>query len=47
VKDSQADIGKAARLLGYKPIVTFEQGLKNTVEWYRTTVEAAPAARRV
>src|SRR6187549_1947538 len=47
VKDSQADINKAARLLGYKPLVTFEQGLKNTVEWYRTTVEAAPAARRV
>jgi len=47
VRDSQADIGKAARLLGYKPLVTFEQGLKNTVEWYRTTVEAAPAARRV
>src|SRR5690349_11669865 len=47
VKDSQADISKAARLLGYKPIVTFEQGLKNTVEWYRTVMEAAPAARRV
>jgi nucleoside-diphosphate-sugar epimerase len=47
VKDSQADIGKAARLLGYKPIVTFDQGLKNTVEWYRTTMEAAPASRRV
>ncbi len=47
VRDSQADIGKAARLLGYKPLVTFEQGLENTVEWYRTTVEAAPAARRV
>ena len=47
VRDSQADIGKAARLLGYKPLVTFEQGLKNTVEWYRTTVEPASSARRV
>ena len=47
VRDSQADISKAARLLGYKPLVTFEQGLKNTVEWYRTTMEAAPASRRV
>jgi len=45
VRDSQADIGKAARLLGYKPLVTFEQGLKNTVEWYRTTVEPASTAR--
>jgi nucleoside-diphosphate-sugar epimerase len=40
VRDSQADISKAARLLGYTPIVTFEQGLKNTVEWYRATSEA-------
>jgi len=47
VRDSQADINKAARLLGYKPLVTFEQGLKNTVDWYRTTVEPASAARRV
>jgi nucleoside-diphosphate-sugar epimerase len=47
VRDSQADISKAARLLGYKPFVTFEQGLKNTVEWYRATVEAASASRRV
>ena len=37
VKDSQADIGKAQRLLGYQPIVSFEDGLKRTVEWYRTS----------
>jgi UDP-glucose 4-epimerase len=37
VKDSQADIGKAQRLLGYTPIVSFEEGLKNTIEWYRST----------
>jgi len=35
VKDSQADIGKAQRLLGYQPIVSFEEGLRNTVNWYR------------
>jgi nucleoside-diphosphate-sugar epimerase len=35
VRDSQADIGKARRLLGYEPHVTFEEGLKRTVEWYR------------
>jgi UDP-glucose 4-epimerase len=37
VRDSQADIGKARRLLDYEPIVGFEQGLEKTVEWFRTT----------
>ena len=37
VKDSQADISKAERLLGYRPIVDLEQGLKKTVDWYRTS----------
>ena len=37
VKDSQADISKARRLLSYVPTVPFEQGLRNTVEWYRST----------
>ena len=41
VKDSQADISKARRVLGYTPIVPFEQGLRNTVEWYRST-QAVP-----
>jgi nucleoside-diphosphate-sugar epimerase len=36
VRDSQADIRKAADLLGYKPTVSFEEGLKRTIEWYRT-----------
>jgi nucleoside-diphosphate-sugar epimerase len=38
VKDSQADISKAKRILGYQPIVSFEEGLKRTVEWYRSSV---------
>ena len=45
VRDSQADISKAARLLGYTPLVTFEQGLRNTVEWYRASTESAAAGR--
>jgi nucleoside-diphosphate-sugar epimerase len=33
VRDSQADIAKAARLLGYVPVVPFEEGLRRTIEW--------------
>lgn len=35
VKHSHADIAKARRLLGFSPVVTFEEGLARTVEWYR------------
>ena len=41
VKDSQADISKAHRLLGYQPAVTFEDGLKRTIEWYRAAIAAS------
>jgi UDP-N-acetylglucosamine 4-epimerase len=34
VRHSQADIGKAARLLGYKPTHSVEQGLEEVVGWY-------------
>ncbi len=44
VKDSQADISKAERILGYQPIVSFEEGLRRTVEWYRTTTPAGASA---
>ena len=43
VRDSQADIGKAKDLLGYEPTVSFEEGLRRTIEWYRTAT--APTAR--
>ena len=39
VKDSQADITKAERILGYKPTVSFEEGLEKTLEWYRTSIK--------
>ena len=35
VKHSLADISAAAEALGYEPKVSFEEGLKRTVEWYR------------
>src|SRR5947207_6693742 len=37
VKDSQAEISKARRILGYQPIVSFEDGLQRTVAWYRAS----------
>lgn len=36
VRDSQADISKAAKLLGYKPSVSLEEGLRETVKWFTT-----------
>jgi UDP-glucose 4-epimerase len=36
VRAAQADIHLAADLLGYKPIVDFREGLRRTVDWYRT-----------
>ncbi len=35
VKDSQADISAAGRLIGYTVKVPFEEGLRRTVAWYR------------
>jgi nucleoside-diphosphate-sugar epimerase len=40
VRDSQADIGKAQKILGYSPVVSFEEGLRRTVDWYRTSASA-------
>jgi UDP-glucose 4-epimerase len=36
VRDSQADITRARDILGYEPVVSFEEGLRRTLEWYRT-----------
>lgn len=37
VRDSQADIQKAGRLLGYEPTVSFDEGVRKTLEWYRAS----------
>jgi len=39
VRDSQADISAAREALGYVPIVSFEEGLKRTVDWYKLEAE--------
>jgi UDP-glucose 4-epimerase len=36
IRDSLADIRLAEELLGYAPIVDFREGLRRTVEWYRS-----------
>jgi len=36
VRDSQADIAKAETLLGYRPAVMLEEGLRQTVAWFET-----------
>ena len=38
---SQADISLARECLGYSPTIHFEEGLKRTVEWYRTNAATA------
>jgi UDP-glucose 4-epimerase len=36
VRDSLADISQAKQVLGYKPVVGFDEGLRRSIEYYRT-----------
>ena len=38
VKHSLADITKARKLIGFKPVVSFKDGLKKAIEWYRVNL---------
>jgi nucleoside-diphosphate-sugar epimerase len=38
VRDSQADITKAERILGYRPIVPLDEGLRRTLAWFQKPV---------
>ncbi|MGI8989506.1 MAG: SDR family oxidoreductase [Bryobacteraceae bacterium] len=38
VRDSQADIARAAAELGHDPQFSFEDGLRRTLEWYRQSL---------
>jgi UDP-glucose 4-epimerase len=44
VKHSLADLSRAEKHLGYRPVVEFADGLRRTVEWYRQQTKEAPAA---
>lgn len=39
VLHSQGDIERASQMLGYKPKVTFDEGLAATVQWFRKTTQ--------
>ena len=39
VRVSLADISRARQGLGYRPVVGFEEGLRNTVTWMRSEIE--------
>jgi nucleoside-diphosphate-sugar epimerase len=40
VRDSVAELTKARRLMGYEPIVDFEEGLRQTIAFYRARRDA-------
>lgn len=40
IRDSQADISAARQDLGYQPVVQFEDGLRQTVSWFRVHNES-------
>ncbi len=39
IRHSLADISLAHRLLGYQPAINFREGLRRTVEWYKTLAD--------
>ena len=45
VKHSLADITRAEQLLGYAPPVSFEEGLRRSIDYYRSAQEVGSAAQ--
>jgi len=45
IKHSLADISLAEKLMGYKPVVGFKEGLFRTVSWYRTQTSKSAVVR--
>ena len=46
IRDSQADITQAREFLNYETLVSFEEGLRRTVEWYREAQAKALAKQK-
>lgn len=42
VRESLADISSARQMLGYEPATTLEQGLEQTIDYYRAMVQKVP-----
>jgi nucleoside-diphosphate-sugar epimerase len=38
VKHSLADISLAREVIGYEPVVRFEDGLRRAIDWYRNNL---------
>jgi nucleoside-diphosphate-sugar epimerase len=38
VKHSLADISAAKKLIGFRPVVLFKDGLKKSIQWYRANL---------
>ena len=45
IRHSQADIALPEKMLGYKPLVHFEEGLQRTWAWYKTALQQVMKAR--
>jgi nucleoside-diphosphate-sugar epimerase len=39
IKHSFADLARARKVLGYEPVMGFEQGLATTLQWYKETID--------
>jgi UDP-glucose 4-epimerase len=46
IRDSQAEISAAVKDLGYRPQFSLEEGLRRTLDWYRTYVSSLAGASR-
>lgn len=47
VRDSLADITLARNILGFQPLVSFEEGLRLTAQWYRSTLSVSGGSSAV